>query len=409
MEKRTYSEREETPLERAVGEKWAEGEVLLKHLPRREGQTSSFFPTLENAIFVGHLVTDLDSIAGAIGAAHLYGGAPARASEVNTETEFALDLWGAELPPRVEDLLHAEPDKNVCLVDFQQQSQLNKAIPMANIIGVIDHHALQSNTIVTEKPIFVDIRPWGCMSSIIAHSFAVQERYLPKNIAGMLLSAILSDTLNLKSPTTTAWDERIAAMLVQYVGVKDINELAARQFRAKSRALSLMTPYSLVNGDMKQFKFNTTDGSQLTVAYSVIETTDAESSLARAMDMIPEMRAVKAEDPSVNAMLLAVVDIVNLTSTLIVCGRMEASLAVTAYGGEIEADGTLLRLPGLVSRKKDFIPPLTKAMKDGWRPPRLSADGKMNKSASMINIPHGEVIVDYTDNPSGNLIRADEL
>ena len=80
----------------------------------------------------------------------------------------------------------------MCLVDFQQQSQLNPSIPMGNIVGVIDHHALQSNTIVTEKPIFVDIRPWGCMSSIVAHSYAVTGTFLPKPIAGCLLSAILT-------------------------------------------------------------------------------------------------------------------------------------------------------------------------------------------------------------------------
>ena len=102
FEHQTYNEREETPLEKAVGEKWAEGEILLKHLPRKDGQSDAFFPMLDDAIFVGHLVTDLDSIAGAIGAAHLYGGAPARASEINTETEFALNLWGVDLPPHVE-------------------------------------------------------------------------------------------------------------------------------------------------------------------------------------------------------------------------------------------------------------------------------------------------------------------
>jgi len=305
----------------------------------------------------------------------------------------------------------------VCLVDFQQQSQLNKAIPMTNIVGIIDHHALQSNTIVTEKPIFVDIRPWGCMSSIIAHSYAVQEKFLPKNIAGMLLSAILSDTLNLKSPTTTAWDERIVAMLVQYLEVRDVNELAARQFRAKSQNLSLMTPFTLVNGDMKQFKFS---GANTTyeIAYSVIETTDAEASLARAADIIPEMRAVKLTDDSITAVLLAVVDIVNLTSTLLICGRVEASLALAAYGGQLEDEDTVLKLPGLVSRKKDFIPPLTKAVKDGWVPPRLSfeehADAEtpnLKRTKSMLEVAVGDVVVDYSETPSGKLIRAngDEL
>ena len=325
LKHKTYVERDETVLEHAVDAHWTEGQSLLSHLPKKEGQALSFVPELAGAAFVGHIMTDLDSVAGAIGAAHLYGGDPAIASEINTETEFALKEWGCALPETIEETLARDPKRNVCLVDFQQQSQLNSSIPMANIVGVIDHHALQSNTIVTEKPIFVDIRPWGCMSSIIAHNFATQEKFLPKNVAGMLLSAILSDTLNLRSPTTTAWDERIVAMLVQYLKVKDVNELAARQFRAKSHSLSLMTPYALVNGDVKRFKFNGGPGGDetYTVAYSVVETTDAAASLARVDELLPEMRAVKTADPGVTAVLLAVVDIVALDSTLLVCGRVE--------------------------------------------------------------------------------------
>ena len=430
MKHKTYVERDETVLEHAVDAHWTEGQSLLSHLPKKEGQALSFVPELAGAVFVGHIMTDLDSVAGAIGAAHLYGGDPAIASEINTETEFALKEWGCALPATIETTLEADPRRNVCLVDFQQQSQLNPVIPMSNIVGIIDHHALQSNTIVTEKPIFVDIRPWGCMSSIIAHNFATQEKFLPKPIAGMLLSAILSDTLNLRSPTTTAWDERIVAMLVQYTKVKDVNELAARQFRAKSHSLSLMTPYALVNGDVKRFKFAGENGNTYTVAYSVVETTDAPASLARAAELAPEMRAVKAADASVDAVLLAVVDIVALTSTLVVCGRVEASLATAAYGGVVEdAEGgaaQTLALPGLVSRKKDFVPALTKAVKDGWAPPeavvqeheeaqaKTSADdaekprskaGGMKRSRSMKDVAQGDVVVDYSDEPSGKLVR----
>lgn len=430
LKHKTYVERDETVLEHAVDAHWTEGQSLLSHLPKKEGQALSFVPELAGAAFVGHIMTDLDSVAGAIGAAHLYGGDPAIASEINTETEFALKEWGCALPATIETTLEADPRRNVCLVDFQQQSQLNPVIPMSNIVGIIDHHALQSNTIVTEKPIFVDIRPWGCMSSIIAHNFATQEKFLPKPIAGMLLSAILSDTLNLRSPTTTAWDERIVAMLVQYTKVKDVNELAARQFRAKSHSLSLMTPYALVNGDVKRFKFAGENGNTYTVAYSVVETTDAPASLARAAELAPEMRAVKAADASVDAVLLAVVDIVALTSTLVVCGRVEASLATAAYGGVVEdAEGgaaQTLALPGLVSRKKDFVPALTKAVKDGWAPPeavvqeheeaqaKTSADdaekprskaGGMKRSRSMKDVAQGDVVVDYSDEPSGKLVR----
>jgi inorganic pyrophosphatase/exopolyphosphatase len=430
LKHKTYVERDETVLEHAVDAHWTEGQSLLSHLPKKEGQALSFVPELAGAVFVGHIMTDLDSVAGAIGAAHLYGGDPAIASEINTETEFALKEWGCALPATIETTLEADPRRNVCLVDFQQQSQLNPVIPMSNIVGIIDHHALQSNTIVTEKPIFVDIRPWGCMSSIIAHNFATQEKFLPKPIAGMLLSAILSDTLNLRSPTTTAWDERIVAMLVQYTKVKDVNELAARQFRAKSHSLSLMTPYALVNGDVKRFKFAGVNGNTYVVAYAVVETTDAPASLARAAELAPEMRAVKAADASVDAVLLAVVDIVALTSTLVVCGRVEASLATAAYGGVVEdAEGgaaQTLALPGLVSRKKDFVPALTKAVKDGWAPPeavvqeheeaqaKTSADdaekprskaGGMKRSRSMKDVAQGDVVVDYSDEPSGKLVR----
>jgi hypothetical protein len=82
----------------------------------------------EGAIFCGHLVTDMDSIAGAIGAAELYRGIPARASEVNSETKFCLEHWGVELPTPIEEVLAANPAAGVCLVDHQQTSQLNPAI-----------------------------------------------------------------------------------------------------------------------------------------------------------------------------------------------------------------------------------------------------------------------------------------
>ena len=93
LQHKTYTAREETVLEHAVEANWSQGEGLLSLLPRTEGEKETYLPQLKDAIFCGHLVTDLDSIAGAIGAAHLYGGVPARASDINTETQFALDTW----------------------------------------------------------------------------------------------------------------------------------------------------------------------------------------------------------------------------------------------------------------------------------------------------------------------------
>jgi manganese-dependent inorganic pyrophosphatase len=383
---RFYHDRDVTPLENAVDKTWDEAEAFAKKVPTDERQEGlAFEPQLQGAFFCGHLMADLDSIAGAIGASHLYGGVAARASEINSETKWALKEWNCELPQPIEVLLENSPSNSVCLVDFQQQSQLNPAIPMANIIGIIDHHALQSNTIVTEKPIFVDIRPWGCMSSILAHSYAVQEKHLPKNIAGMLLSAILSDTLNLRSPTTTKWDERMVSMLVQYLGIDDVNQLAARQFRAKSQELSAMTH----------------DPSIIyTIGYGVIETTDAEASLERVDELIPEMQVVRHE-MKLTAMLLAVVDIVHMTSTLFIAGPTEMSLALAAYGGETVNNGKALELTGLVSRKKDFVPKLTRAVAAGWKPPPLEISPQSHIST--------EIVMDYSKYSPGRPKRKFEF
>ena len=96
-------------------------------------QLDNYYPqALRGAIFVGHLVTDLDSIAGAIGAAELYGGVAARASEINSETAFALHHWKVATPPPIEGILESDSDAKICLVDHQQTSQLNPAINVSN-------------------------------------------------------------------------------------------------------------------------------------------------------------------------------------------------------------------------------------------------------------------------------------
>ena len=170
----TYGEsgvvRKRTEVENQVISHEKEAENIVEALPKDEKvipKVELFLPEiLKNAVFVGHLVTDLDSVAGAIGAAALYGGTPALASEVNSETAFALEYWGIEKPKRIEEILKENESADICLVDHQQTSQMNPTIKADQVVGVIDHHALQSKTLVTDKPIYIDIRPWGSMSSM---------------------------------------------------------------------------------------------------------------------------------------------------------------------------------------------------------------------------------------------------
>lgn len=162
--------RKRTRIEEMVISKEEEAERIVGALPKDATQVPKvelFLPeVLRDALFVGHLVTDLDSVAGAIGAAALYGGTATLASKVNSETQFALDYWGIEKPRPIEDIFKERPNADVCLVDHQQTSQMNPSIKSDQVVGVIDHHALQSKTIVTDKPIYIDIRPWGSMSTM---------------------------------------------------------------------------------------------------------------------------------------------------------------------------------------------------------------------------------------------------
>lgn len=138
--------RDATPVEAAVKSEFAAANQLLQNFVRDDTGVGMYVPDeLKDAVFCGHLVADLDSIAGAIGGALLYGGRAARASEINSETAWALDYWGYDLEevPMVDDVLKERgPGAKVCLVDFQQTTQLHEAIPQESIVGIIEHELL---------------------------------------------------------------------------------------------------------------------------------------------------------------------------------------------------------------------------------------------------------------------------
>jgi inorganic pyrophosphatase/exopolyphosphatase len=397
--------RRRTVIEEQVLAQEEKAEHIVGALPEEASQQSQsslmqsvnlFLPEmLHGSLFVGHLVTDLDSVAGAIGAAALYGGTPAIASKVNSETQFALDYWKIDTPRTIEELLLEAPNADVCLVDHQQTSQMNPAINTDQIVGVIDHHALQSKTIVTDKPIYIDIRPWGSMSTIIAHTFITHSRRPPVPIAGMLLCAILSDTLNLQGPTTTDWDRLMVAVLAEIAHVNDIQLLASQQFKAKSQELANLSAVALVQGDQKSFSF-AASGFTGDIGFAVVETTDDDAILTRVHELLPELVACKKEK-HLQSLFLAVVNIVDLKSKLLLCGPTELSLAAAAFGGPVTDH--VMDLGGLVSRKKDFIPAITKTIKNGW-----TSAGVVRGMSQVAISDLGKLEVDPED-PYGNVKR----
>jgi inorganic pyrophosphatase/exopolyphosphatase len=236
------------------------------------------------------------------------------------------------------------------------------------------------------------------LSNSVAHTFLTHSRRPSKQIAGMLLCAILSDTLNLLGPTTTDWDRLMVAVLADISEVNDIQLLASQQFKAKSKELAGLSAVALVNGDQKGFSF-VDKGFSGDIGFAVVETTDDEAILSRVEELLPELVACKKEK-DLSMLFLAVVNIVQLKSCLLLCGPSEAALAKDAFGGEITENGTLMDLGNRVSRKKDFIPVITKTIKNGWSKPK-----DLERGLSTVGLDQlGHLEVDPND-PYGNIVR----
>ena len=275
---------------------------------------------LSNAVFVGHINTDLDSVAGAIGAAALFGGTPAISEpedRLNGEILFALKNSGIETP-KLFDSIENSAVCDVVLVDHTEEKQMVPSIldsptRATRIVGILDHHAL-AKTFYTSKPIFMDLRPWGSISTIIAVLFIRHKKTLPKPLAVLLLHAILSDTLNLRSITTTEADRGMVALLSSFGGISntkkvdetdelnadlsktaayqetEIDLLAKRQFQAKTDWIVALGAYEMVRGDQKDFSCG-----PWKFGISVLEVTDCEKVLDVAYEILLELRLLKKE------------------------------------------------------------------------------------------------------------------
>lgn len=318
------------------------------------------YDILKGCLFIGHLKTDLDSIAGAIGAAHLFSGIACKSEKkLNTEIKWALKKWGYKeddliLIDSVKDL----SKKKVCLIDHSSRAQTPKCINIDQIVGVIDHHKIE---IQTSVPIVCDIRPWGCMSSILVYIYIKNFKEIPKRVGGILLSAILSDTLNLKSVTTTEYDKMAVTYLANICGIKDIDIYAQEQFKAKSKMIKLYSIPELVLGDQKEFTFSNDNGI---FGWATLEciTESVPLILKKKDKLLKECRAIK-KDNKLDFIFLSVVDIIKKNTILFICDDLEKNIAKKAFNNN-KVENNLLYLDGFVSRKKQFVPAIEKVLND---------------------------------------------
>lgn len=235
--------------------------------------------------------------------------------------------------------------KQVILVDHNQQSQSVDGIEEANILEVIDHHNL--GTIGTSMPINFRSMPVGCTCTIIYKLFQESNVRIPKDIAGIMLSAILSDTLLFKSPTTTTMDIEVGEILAKIAGV-DIQVYGTKMFKAAS-SVAGMSVEDIINTDMKTFKYG--DSS---MAIGQVMTMDFEEISARQNEIVEKLNMM-CSIGNYEIALLFVTDIMKNGSYLFY--NDESKEIVTEAFDLINTEQGIY-LDGVVSRKKQMLPPL---------------------------------------------------
>ncbi|WP_427983351.1 manganese-dependent inorganic pyrophosphatase [Agarivorans sp.] len=298
-------------------------------------------------LVLGHTNPDCDSIAGAISLAELLTkqGTPATAvaqGEPNPEAQFLLDKIGFSAPE-----IHTEiAGEDVWLIDYSDWGQAPKDAKKANIRGIVDHHKL--GDITTAEPLECWIRPVGCSCTIVYSMYKAANITPSKEAATLMLGAILSDTVKFNSPTFTPVDRETAEALAVIAGVEDIEAFADEQFAAKSN-VDAVPAEELVLRDQKVYEIN---GKQFAIAQ--LELTSVKPVLARLDELEQALQTLKQANNYHTALVL-LTDITTLNSTGLICSD-EAELVAKTLGGTIE--GSIIDLPGVVSRKKQVMPPL---------------------------------------------------
>lgn len=264
--------------------------------------------------------------------------------EPNTEAAFMLSRWGL---PKPRIIANVDADQPCVIVDTNNPAELPDAINDADVQGIIDHHKLVGG-LETKGPIDITMRPLACTATIMIDMMGDDATQMPDWAKGAALTCILSDTLEFRSPTTTAHDRAVAEQLASDLGLT-IPEYAAEMFAAKSD-VSAFSDTELLRMDSKEYEVSDTR-----FRVSVLETTAPATVLDRKASLMDSMPGVASED-GVDQVLLFVVDILNEEATLLIPNAMVKTVAEKSFGVAVSGDSVVL--PGVMSRKKQIIPKL---------------------------------------------------
>ena len=293
----------------------------------------------------GHTNPDSDSIVGAISLSYLKNQlgeecVPTRQGKISAETEFILNTFGGEVP----ELKTSYAGEEVYIIDFSDYGQAPDDIKEATILGIVDHHKL--GDIITSTPLECWIRPIGCSNTVVYEMYKSFDVEIPKNIAGMMMMAILSDTVIFKSPTCTKVDTKAVKELAVIAGVEDYKALAMEMFIVKS-ATEGASARELNTRDYKPFDMN---GNKIGV--NQLEMIDISALDERKEEIFEDMKKMK-EDEGLHTMMVLLTDIMKEGSQVLVvsddASKIENGLNVKLENNQVWMDGVL-------SRKKQIIP-----------------------------------------------------
>ncbi|HEM3201720.1 manganese-dependent inorganic pyrophosphatase [Streptococcus suis] len=301
----------------------------------------------------GHQNPDTDAIASSYGWAYLEREAFGRDAEAvalgtpNEETAFALDYFGVTAP-RVVESAKAEGVSQVILTDHNEFQQSIADIKEVEVAAVIDHHRVAN--FETANPLYMRLEPVGSASSIVYRAFKENGVTPPKEVAGLLLSGLISDTLLLKSPTTHASDPQVAAELAELAGV-NLEEYGLALLKAGTN-LASKSAEELIDIDAKTFGLNGND-----VRVAQVNTVDIAEVLERQAEIEAAMTAASVAN-GYSDFVLMITDIVNSNSEILALGS-NMDKVEAAFNFKLENNHAFLA--GAVSRKKQVVPQLTDA------------------------------------------------
>ena len=299
---------------------------------------------MEKIIVFGHKNPDTDSICSSLVMANLQSKLrgeeviPCRLGEINEETKYALEYFGVQAPKFIEKI---EENQTVMLVDHNEFSQSAEGIEKAKIDTVVDHHRV--NNFQTAEPLFYYAQPVGCTATLLFELYKLNNLEIEPKMAGLMLSAIISDTLLLKSPTTTEKDRKAVEELAKIAKV-DENIYGLELLKAGTN-LDKYTESELIKLDAKKI-----EKENIKYVIAQVNTVSIEDVLKRKTKIEEEINnEIKKE--GLNLFVFVITDIVNSNSEAIVLGDRTDAISKT-----YEIKDNIVVMPGVVSRKKQILP-----------------------------------------------------